>query len=247
MFSFFKKKSAPEKLWFSTDIHCHVLPGIDDGSPDVKTSMELIERMQGWGVERIIASPHVTYGTFPNTPETTAAARGELQAALDAAGNGLRLSNAAEYRIDDLFLKHLDRGMLMTLPGNLLLVENSFMQEPWNLDQLLFDLQVKGFRPVLVHPERYSYYYGKKDRYNAIHNGGTMFQVNLLSLAGYYGRDEKRIAEYLIEQGLVDYIGSDLHRHSHADAIDRYLASKDYLRHREALASRVGNDAIPAE
>lgn len=244
MFNLFTKKSKPEKLWFTTDIHCHVLPGIDDGSPDVNTSVELIERMQGWGVERIMASPHVTYGTFPNTPDTVAAARGVLQHELTERSNQIKLGNSAEYRIDDLFMKNLEEGTLMTLPGNRLLVENSFMQEPWNLDQLLFDLQVKGFQPILVHPERYSYYYSRKDRYEAIHNGGTKFQINLLSLAGYYGRDEKRIAEWLIERDLVDYIGSDLHRHSHADAIDRYLASKDYLRHRSALAGRTGNDMI---
>lgn len=242
MFDFFHKKSKPEKLWFSTDIHCHVLPGIDDGSADVATSVELVERMQQWGIERIFASPHVTYATFPNTAETVGAARTELQQALDAAGNSLKLANSAEYRIDDLFLECLEAGNLMTLPGNVLLIENSFMQEPWNLDQLIFDLQVKGYRPILVHPERYSYYYSRKDRYAALRNTGVMFQINLLSLAGYYGKQEKRIAEMLIENQLVSYIGTDLHGHSHADAIDSYLASKDYLRHRAALERVICND-----
>lgn len=244
MFNFFSKKRQPSKLWFSTDIHCHILPGIDDGSPDVDTSVELIERMQQWGVKRIFASPHVTYGTFENTPDTVATARESLQAELTARGNDLVLSNSAEYRIDDLFLKCVEDGVLMLLPGKRVLVENSFMQEPWNLDQLLFDLQVKGLSPILVHPERYSYYYGKKDRYKTIHDGGTLFQINLLSLAGYYGKEEKRMAEYLIENDMVDYIGSDLHRASHADAIDRYLASKDYERHRSALEHRIANDDI---
>ncbi len=244
MFNFFSKKRQPSKLWFSTDIHCHILPGIDDGSPDVDTSVELIERMQQWGVKRIFASPHVTYGTFENTPDTVAVAREALQAELTDRGNDLVLSNSAEYRIDDLFLKCVENGELMLLPGKRVLVENSFMQEPWNLDQLLFDLQVKGLSPILVHPERYSYYYGKKDRYKTIHDGGTSFQINLLSLAGYYGKEEKRMAEYLIENDMVDYIGSDLHRASHADAIDRYLASKDYERHRSALEHRIANDDI---
>ena len=244
MFNFFSHALKPEKLWFSTDIHCHILPGIDDGSPDVTTSVELIERMQGWGIERIIASPHVTYGTFENTPESTAKARKELQQALDAKANPLTLSNSAEYRIDDLFLEHLKKGILMTLPGNYILVENSFMQEPWNLDQLLFELQVKGFKPILVHPERYSYYYSHKERYEKIHAGGTLFQINVLSLAGYYGRAEKKFAEHLIEKGLVNFIGTDLHNHKHADAIDRYLASKDYRNHRDALSGHTGNDTL---
>ena len=244
MFNFFSRKAEPQPLFFKTDIHCHVLPGIDDGSPDVDTSVELIESMQAWGIERVMASPHVTDGTFENTRATADAAMERLQKALDARGNTVKLSHSAENRLDDLFVKNFEAGQLMTLPGNILLVENSFMLEPWNLDQLLFDLQVKGFRPVLVHPERYSYYYSKKDRYETIHNGGTAFQINVLSLAGYYGRDEKKFAEYLIAKGWVDYIGTDLHRPAHVEAINKYLASKDYLRHRDALEGRVGNDLI---
>lgn len=245
IFDFFSKKPDPQPLWFHTDIHCHVLPDIDDGSPDVETSLQLIDRMHGWGIDRIFASPHVTDVTFPNTVAEIADARDELQRELKAAGSTVKLDNSAEYRIDDLFRKHLEDGDLLTLPGNLILIENAFIQEPWNLDQLIFDLQVRGFRPILVHPERYSYYYGRKSRYKALHDAGAMFQINLLSLAGGYGREEKQFAEYLIEKDLVDYIGTDLHKHSHADTIDRYRATKDFLRHRDALAHRVGNDAIP--
>ncbi len=244
MFSIFKRKRERQPLFFETDIHCHVLPGIDDGSPDVDTSVSLIERMQSWGINRIIASPHVTYGTFENTPATADEAMVALQAALDAKGNTIKLSHSAENRIDDLLLKNLADGTLMTLPGNYLLIENSFIQEPWIIDQLVFDLQIKGFRPILAHPERYSYYYGNKDRYKKLHEQGLLFQINLLSLAGQYGRDEKYFAEYLIEQKLVDFVGTDLHCVTHADTIDSYLESKDYLRHRDALAGHIFNDKI---
>ncbi len=244
MFNFFSKKREPEQLWFTTDIHCHILPGIDDGASSVEKSIELVERMQKWGITRVFASPHVTYGTFPNTHATIGAAREELQRELSTKGNGLILSNSAEYRIDDLFLKHMEDSDLIPLPNNYLLIENSFMQEPWNLDQLIFDLQVKGFYPVLVHPERYPYYYKHFDRFKAIYNAGSKMQVNLLSLAGYYGKGEKKTAESLIEQGLVDFIGTDLHNAKHADAIDEYLASKDYLRHRKLMEGRTLNDSL---
>lgn len=244
MFNFFSRKSEPQPLFFKTDIHCHVLPGIDDGSPDVATSVRLIENMQRWGIERIIASPHVTFGTFENTQESTDAAMATLQAELDRAGNTVALSHSAENRIDDLFVSNFESGKLMTLPGKRVLVENSFMLEPWNLEQILFDLQVKGYQPILVHPERYSYYYGKKSRYEVLHNTGAAFQVNVLSLAGHYGKMEKQIAEYLIDKGFVDYLGTDLHRMAHVESIDRYLASKDYLKHRDALQGRIMNDSI---
>lgn len=244
MFNFFSKKREPQQLFFSTDIHCHVVPGIDDGSPDIPTSLSLLEQMQQWGLKRIMASPHITYGSFENTPETIAEAFGSLKKAADEKGLGLELSYSAENRIDDLFIKNFAEGNLLTLPGNILLVENSYMQEPWNLDQLLFEVQVKGFRPVLVHPERYPYYFSKKDRYETIHNSGTAFQVNLLSLAGYYGKGEKKVAEQLIEKGLVDFLGTDLHRAAHVKAINEYLASKDYEKHRAALSGRILNDSI---
>ncbi|MDE6110006.1 MAG: hypothetical protein K2L99_03625 [Muribaculaceae bacterium] len=243
MFNFFSKKETP-RLWFSTDIHCHVLPGIDDGSASVEESIQLIERMQGWGISRIFASPHVTRNTFENTPETIAAARASLQSALDAAGNPLVLSNSAEYRLDDLFDEHRSRGMLLTLPGNRLLIENSFMQERMDIEQLVFDLQMDGYVPILVHPERYHYYRTSPSRYRTLHDAGARFQINLLSLAGHYGKDEKRTAELLIEQGLVDYVGTDLHHAPHADSIEAYLGSRDFRRHAAALQNTIKNDAI---
>ena len=85
------------------------------------------------------------------------------------------------------------------------------MQEPWNLETLIFDLQVKGMQPILAHPERYSYYYNRKDRLKELHKTGLMFQINLLSPAGAYGKAERKAAEYLIKEGLVDFIGTDLH------------------------------------
>lgn len=243
MFNFFSKK-APERLWFATDIHCHILPGIDDGSPSVERSLELVERMQGWGIERIYASPHITQGTFPNTHQTIDDARTKLQTALTAANSDIRLGNWAENRLDDLFAENHANGTLHTLPGKLLLVENSFIQEPMGFDNLMFELQVEGFNPVLAHPERYYYYHGDISRYKAIHNAGVAFQINLLSLAGYYGKDEKRVAEKLIEAGLVDYIGTDLHGQRHADSIDAYIGSRDFRRHRAALEGIVKNDSI---
>lgn len=245
MFNIFKRSKTPtepQPLFFSTDIHCHILPGIDDGSPDAATSVSLISRMQSWGLGRIIASPHVTDITFPNTPESAGAARETLKKALGEAGIDIALENSAEYRIDDLFARELEAERLMTLPNNYILIENPFVREPGNLDSLIFDLQVRGLRPILAHPERYSYYYNSPARYEALHNAGTMFQINLLSLAGAYGKSERKIAEMLIERNLVDFVGTDLHNAAHADAIDRYLASSDYIKDRERLKGRILND-----
>ncbi len=242
MFNFFKKKQEPDSLCFNTDIHCHIIPGIDDGSPDASTSIELIERMQGWGIKRIIATPHVTQASFENTPETIGQAYDTLIREISNKDININVHHSAEYRIDELFLSHLADGIITPMPQNYLLVENSFIQEPWNLDQLLFDLKIKGYKPILAHPERYMYYFTKKERYNIIHNTGTKFQINLLSLSGYYGKEEKRIATELIEKGLVDFVGTDLHNHKQADAIDAYLSTNEYRKIKNRLL--ILNDSI---
>ncbi|MDE6120633.1 MAG: hypothetical protein K2F63_02470 [Muribaculaceae bacterium] len=242
MFHIFSKKRAAAPLCFSTDIHCHIIPGVDDGSPDAATSADLIERMQEWGIDRILASPHVTQNTFENTRATLTPALDKLRAELAARNNSIQVDHSAEYRIDELLLKHIEDGDLMPYPNDYLLIENSFMQEPWNLDQLIFDLQVRGFRPILAHPERYPYYYSRKNRLEEIRNAGAALQINLLSLAGAYGKAERNMAEHLIKKGLVGFIGTDLHKHSHADAIDAYLRTKQACKDMEALAPMVKNN-----
>lgn len=228
MFSFLRKNKIVEPLFYSTDIHCHLLPAIDDGSQEATISVELIERMQTWGIKRIIATPHVTQASFENTPETIATSFKNLKNELDRTGNNIDILYSAEYRMDEFFSEQIEKQQLIPMPGNYLLVENSFILEAWDLDNLLFDLNVRGFHPILAHPERYFYYHAKKNRYEELHRADVLFQINLLSLAGYYGKEEKKVAEYLLEKGLVDFIGTDLHSHKHADAIDAYLASKDY-------------------
>ena len=116
----------------------------------------------------------------------------ELQAELARRGNSIPVSHSAEYRIDELLTKRIADNNLCFLPNDYMIIENAFLQEPWNLDQLIFDLQVRGIKPILAHPERYSYYYNKPARYETLHNSGLAFQINLLSLAGAYGKAEKK-------------------------------------------------------
>lgn len=153
------------------------------------------------------------------------------------------LRHSAEYRMDAFFTSQLDKGLVNPMPGNYLLVENSFIQEAWNLDKMLFDLKMRGYKPILAHPERYVYYFPKKERYRQLHDAGTLFQVNLLSLAGNYGKDVKQMAEYLIDSDMVDFIGTDMHNHKHCGIIEEYLQSKDYRKHASKLSGRIFNDS----
>lgn len=239
MFSIFNKRRDPIKLWFSTDIHAHILPGIDDGSPDADTSLQLLEGLRELGIKKVIASPHITENTFENNAQTIAAAQAELDRAMaNASMTGITVSHHAENRVDPLFIRNFHDGNLLTLPGKVLLIENSFVQEPWGLEQLIYELQLAGYSPVMAHPERFRYY--TPQRLRELHRK-VDFQVNVLSLAGYYGKSIRKRAEEMMEMHLIDYLGTDTHSMSHVEAIRDYLSSKNALKDREMLAPIIKN------
>ena len=234
MFNLFsRKKNVQASLPYHTDLHSHLLPGIDDGSPDAETSRQLVEQMQQWGITRILATPHIVEDRFENTQESIGDALAKLQEQLD--GNAPRIICSAEYRLDENFIKNLRDETLLPLPGNYLLIENSFIQPFWDLKNLIFELQVKGFKPILAHPERYPYYYRNKNIYADIRHTGCLFQINWLSLAGYYGKETRAVAHWLVNSGLVDLAGTDLHNMHHAQVITDYLNSREYRKIMEKL------------
>ncbi|WP_336595112.1 CpsB/CapC family capsule biosynthesis tyrosine phosphatase [Bacteroides acidifaciens] len=243
MFNIFKKSSPVQShLFFKTDIHCHLIPGIDDGAAVASEGADLVEQEREWGIERIICTPHITEDTFENTPEIISDAFAKLKAELDARGTDISLEYSAEHRLCPFFFSELEKGHIRPFPNNYLLVENSFLQETWNMDQVIYDLAIKGYKPVLAHPERYQYYIQNRDRYMQLHRSGLLFQVNLLSLAGYYGKAQRQVAEWLIDKEMVDFIGSDMHNKRHAEAIGHYMQSKDYRKHAAALEGRILNN-----
>lgn len=244
LFSNKRVDEPEEKLFFTTDIHNHILPGIDDGASRVSRAVELVKALKRWGIEHAIATPHVTEDTFENTLETITDAMAQLRGAIEAEGIEMSISHSAEFRIDEFSLKQIESGRIVPMADNHLLVENSYVQEPWNLDQTLFQLKLQGFNLIMAHPERYIYYHDNKRRYQQLHGVGIAFQINALSLAGHYGKRVKQIAEWLIEQEMVDYVGTDIHHRAHVESIDRYLGSKDFKRHREQLEGRLLNDTL---
>lgn len=244
MFNLFKKKNQqPAELFFHTDIHCHLVPGIDDGQEDAHEAATLVERAKSWGITRIICTPHITQDTFENTPDTIRPAFEALTQAIAERGIDIDIDYSAEHRLDPFFLSELEKGHIRPYPNNYLLVENSFIQEMFNLDQTLFDLRTQGYKLILAHPERYFYYWEKKyARYHQLHSIGIRFQANLLSFSGYYGKDVKKTVDYLLANDMIDFVGTDMHHTGHASAIESFLHTKDYRRLADTLAPRILND-----
>jgi protein-tyrosine phosphatase len=223
LFSFFKKRPVdnPEKLAsLVSDMHSHLIPGIDDGVRDMESSIRLIRGMMDLGYKKIITTPHINADIFPNTPEIIRAGQAAVSAELQRLRLDVTFHAAAEYLMDDHFMRLLSEGQpLLTLKDNLVLVELSFAVPAINLKEILFDMQLKGYQPILAHPERYLYFGANKGWYDQIRDAGSLFQINLLSLRGHYGPESQQLADWLIKKKYVDFLGSDVHNDRHLEML----------------------------
>ena len=221
MFSFFKKPASLSDLSsLRCDMHSHLIPGIDDGSPDLETSIRLIRGMIGLGYKKIITTPHINADIFPNTPAIIRAGQIVVTEELRRQNIDVIFHAAAEYLMDERFSRLLAGGEpILTLKDNLVLVELSFAVPAINLREILFDMQLKGYQPVLAHPERYLYFGANRKWYDQLRDAGCFFQLNLLSFAGHYGPESRQLAEYLIKKQYVDLLGTDMHHEKHLEVL----------------------------
>ncbi len=222
MFSIFKRKSAVnvDLSALVTDMHSHLLPGIDDGSPDDATSLTLIKGLEALGYRHFITTPHIMWDVHKNDVASISNAHKQLQQSLQQERKSTSIKAAAEYFLDDHFDALLAQDApLLTIKDNLVLVEFSFIAPPRNIKETLFELQIKGYKPILAHPERYNYLVFNKGMYDELKEAGCYFQLNLLSLTGYYGKPTSDLAHYLIKKKYIDLLGTDLHHERHLDAL----------------------------
>ena len=222
-----KKEKACEVLDFSvlkTDIHSHFIPGIDDGAPDMEASIALIKKMQALGFSKVITSPHVMSDFYQNSSETILNGLADVRAELKVQNINMEIEAAAEYYIDYEFEQKIGKEKFLTFGDNYILVELSFMEAPRNLFDIIFKLQLEGYKVVLAHPERYNYY-SIKD-YEELISRGVLLQINLLSLIAYYSPQIKKKTEALINSGMVSLVGTDCHNMFHAELYEKCQTQK---------------------
>lgn len=212
-----------------TDMHSHLIPGIDDGAKTMEESLELIRFLHGKGYKKLITTPHVMSDYFRNTPEIILSGLQDVRQAVQEAGIPVTIHAAAEYYIDDGFIRKLEEEKLLTFGDNFLLMEVSYINPPDGVSDVFFRSQVLGYRPVLAHPERYPFWYRDLEQYRRFYEMGVTLQLNLNSLCGYYGPDAKRIAEKLIDMEIIGAVGSDMHHTRHAQALE-HTTHEGYLR-----------------
>lgn len=215
--------------FLGADMHSHYIPGIDDGAQTVEDSLLMLQRMQEMGYRKIVTTPHIKVDHYPNTPASIMGGLDVLREAMAQQGMNMQVHAAAEYFIDDYFLGLIETQPLLTIRENEVLVEISFMFEPFNLSDILFKMKNAGYQPVMAHPERYMYYHHDLDKYRELKDRGCYLQLNLNALTGYYGKPVKQIAEKLLEAGMYDYCGSDMHHDKHADVLNSIRSRKETM------------------
>jgi protein-tyrosine phosphatase len=214
------------------DIHSHLLPGIDDGAQTIEDTLFLLDSLKNMGISNFITTPHIFSGFWDNTKEKIQALELETNS-----NNNTSFKAAAEYLMDDHFVSLFQKGEILTLKNNYVLVEMSYLNPPIQLFDIIFDLQIAGYKPVLAHPERYAFYHNDFDQYQKLKNAGCLFQLNLLSTVGYYGKEATQIAEKLLKKGFIDFVGSDVHHKKHIDSFNNKILIKDLQPLKEAFAN----------
>lgn len=232
MFGLFKSSKVKADLSFiGVDMHSHLLPGLDDGLKTMEDTVAYIKELHELGYEKFICTPHILSDVHPNSPATILPRLEEVRAALAEENVSVKIEAAAEYMIDHEFEQAIKRGnQLLTFGKNFILVEMSYLAPSPNFDQVIFDLRVMGLQPIVAHPERYNYYHPQFNQYEKMRDMGCLLQVNLLSLSGYYGKPIKKVAEKLIAENMIDFIGTDMHHQNHMNATKSFVTHKDFYK-----------------
>ncbi|AFL83554.1 capsular polysaccharide biosynthesis protein [Belliella baltica DSM 15883] len=227
-----KSNNSQENLrldWMQIDMHSHLIPGIDDGAKTLEQSIELIQRLKGYGIKKIITTPHIMWEFYKNTPEIITNGIKALQEELSNQEIDIEILGAAEYYLDEFFFEKIKKGeQLLTVSDNLILVETGFIEKPAILLETLFELELQHYKPILAHPERYFYLLNDKKLVQDLLDREVYFQINLLSLTGFYSKESRVFAETLIDENRIKLVGTDCHNGKYLDALETLPQSKYY-------------------
>ena len=230
MLSFLKNKKTALTAIFPenfVDIHSHLLPGIDDGAQNLEESVALIQRMRSYGIKNFVTTPHVMEAVWENSTEIIQQKVAAVQERLKKEGlHDVSIRAAAEYMLDGNFIKLLETKNLLTVKDQFILIEMSYLNPPLNLYEILFNIQIAGYKPILAHPERYNCYHQNFNEYKKLKEAGCSFQLNLLSLSNYYGSTVNKIALKLLKENMIDFVGTDTHNLRHLNQLEKITDKK---------------------
>jgi len=242
MFSLFKKQNTQTTSPFIVDVHSHLIPYLDDGVNSEEESMYILRTFQKLGYKKVISTPHVKPDQYPNKSDDILAGAAVIKSLIEKEKLPIGFEVAAEYFLDDTLMEMLQNNdPLLTFGDKYLLFETSFLNKPAFLEEAIFKMNINGYKPVFAHPERYIYLQSDSKPIAMLRDMNVRFQVNLLSLSGYYSKAAGKLATRLIADGFVDFIGSDCHNAAHVKEIVKSLAS---MNKRTLSRLRVQNESL---
>lgn len=223
-------KTASPAQALRVDMHSHLLPDLDDGSSSLNDTLTMARVFVDMGYSKVITTPHIMGDFFKNTPETILPQLDKVNKALVDSGIPLQMEAAAEYYLDEWFMKKLEHSEPLLCFGEkrYLLFETSYMNDSAYLQEAIFGIKALNYQPILAHPERYTYMYGDFSRYEALFEQGVHFQINLLSLIGHYSPMAKHTAEKLIDAKMIHWLGTDCHAPRHLPGLEKAKKTSYY-------------------
>lgn len=225
MFSFFFKKKKFNPAPFRADIHSHLIPAIDDGVISLENAREVILKLQESGYKKLITTPHIISDTYKNTPEIILGGLKELHLFLQKNNIDIKVEAAAEYYLDTWLINEVNDGKaLLTFGDKYLLFEMNYVTEPYQLNDFIFSLTTKGYKPILAHPERYQFM--TLEKAEDLRQRGVLLQLNILSFIGFYSKPVQSMANKLVDNGMADFLGSDCHNLRQAALIPEVFKNK---------------------
>ncbi|MGA0555636.1 tyrosine-protein phosphatase [Larkinella sp. VNQ87] len=205
------------------DVHAQLLPGNQDGTDSVEHSISLLRELSALGFQKVIATLHIMDGFYQNTSDSIYAAASLLKYELQKVKINIEVEVAAEYFVDINLLRILySNADLLTFgqtTERYLLFDTSLVKRPFELDKVITAIQQRNLVPVMAHPEQYIYLQKNPETLRELHYQGVRFQLNLLSLAGQPSREARKLAEWMIDQRLVSFVGTDIYHETQLPAI----------------------------
>ncbi|GAB3928277.1 tyrosine-protein phosphatase [Larkinella terrae] len=206
------------------DVHAQLLPGSQDGTDSVEHSISLLRELAALGYRKVIATLHIMDGFYQNTNDSIFASASLLKYELQKLKINIEIEVAAEYFVDINLLRVLySKTELLTFGQNTteryLLFDTSLVKRPFELDKVITALQQRNLVPVMAHPEQYIYLQKNPEAMRELHYQGVKFQLNMLSLSGHPSREARNLAEWMVDQRLVSFIGTDIYHETQLPAL----------------------------
>lgn len=225
------------------DIHSHLIYDVDDGATSLEDSLHLIQQLNDLGYQKLITTPHIMGDFYQNSKENLFPKRDIIRHELIKNNIEVEIECAAEYYLDETFIKKIKNNEELLSFGNkkYVLFETSFLNAPNQLFEVIFDLLSNGYQPILAHPERYLYLHHSFEKYIELKEKGVLFQTNINAISTYYSKPVQKIANKLIQQNLIEFLGTDCHHNKH---IENYPISFREKSFQKAITQPLLNNSL---